>query len=1040
MDGGNTASNAISYDLFRKLGFSKEDITTDQFPLLGTAKQGEKLDVLGVAKEPLILRMGGLDIEFKTRPLVIDGLAMAFNVSGPFMRENHIDHLCSENALLIRRKKIPLFSKEEAKMGRVPRSVSQVSQSNVYVSTPTTVPPNHISFIKLRVNKFESGHMSRGTGMVSPCENFTQRTGLETVPCAITEMAEGSGLVLSSVLNPTDKAITLKKGLLFGIFEKDEETLGQIATMEVNQDNKKKVEVNRIGKVERKRRVEWLLDRFKIKEAPVLQGNSEVQQQVIELLLEYWDVFAQGDEYGKTSWEEHEIPLVPGAQPIKQKYRPLNPIMETRLREQMDNWLKQGVIEKSDSPWSFRLLAVPKKNGKTRFCVDYRALNALTIKDSYPLPNIEDNLARLARSKIFSALDGSGAYHAISIKKEDRPKTAFSTPWGLFHFCQMSFGLTGAPGRYSRLVQKLMEQVPPEWVLAYLDDTAIHTATLGEHLQALRMVLDAHRRAGLKLQPEKCQLFQAQIEYLGHRVSEDGISVMDNYKKVVMEWPVPKTVTDVKAFLGKCGYYRKFIQNFSKIAAPLSDLTKDDSDGERKGNRTVSMDAAALEAFEKLKEKLVTSPILAYPKFDSEEPFILDTDWSYEPGAIGGVLSQKQDGQERVIAYGARKLGKHERNYSSNRGELLAVIHFCTTWKYYLQGKKFILRTDHQALKWIRTMAEPRGITARWLDILANFDFDVQHRAGTKHGNADALSRVTHAREPTEKELEEETEEMAAIAYPEVVTRDHLVRAQEEDPVIGQVRTWVKSGTRPEKGELRTYGEDVRAYVAIFERLEIDSEGLLVRSGHAAEFCQGIRVCIPTDMQEVVIRECHADGGGHMGICTTQQRVASRFYFPNLYKTVELFVKACVICQMKEGKSKPQREILKTVNSGSLWAKISIDFVGPMQPSKYGNKHVLTVRETFSRWIEAFPTVDIDSEAVARILEREIFCRYGFPEQVHSDQGSQFTSDFMDELYQRLNIRNTHTPAYNPQSNPVERTHRDMKSVLKGLCAVNGED
>src|SRR5208282_2052374 len=270
----------------------------------------------------------------------------------------------------------------------------------------------------------------------------------------------------------------------------------------------------------------------------------------LALLLEYYDLFSHGDQYGKTTWVKHYI-HTGDAKPICHKGRPLKAEEREKLKEQLNEWIRQDVIEPSKSPWSFGLLPVPKKNGKTRWVVDYRDLNKVTIKDSHPLPNIDDNLSRLAHSQVFSVIDGAGAFHVVPVDEKHTEKTAFHTPFGQWQYRSMPFGLCNAPATYSRLVQKVMNGIPTSVALPYLDDTCIHSRTTTEHLNNLRMVFEAHRKAGLLLQPSKCKLFQKEVEYLGHTVTQEGIKPIEGYLLLVRDWPLPKNIRELRGFLGK---------------------------------------------------------------------------------------------------------------------------------------------------------------------------------------------------------------------------------------------------------------------------------------------------------------------------------------------------------------------------------------------------------------------------------------------------------------------------------------------------------
>ena len=286
------------------------------------------------------------------------------------------------------------------------------------------------------------------------------------------------------------------------------------------------------------------------------------------------------------------------------------------------------------------------------------------------LPNIADDLSRLSDSRVFSALDGAGAFYAVPVRQADREKTAFSSPFGQYQFIKTPFGLAHSPATYSCLVAKALRHLPSSEVLCYLDDTAVHSEDTWGHLRILRKVLAAFCAAGLQISPAKPQLFQDHIKYLGHEISAQVISIPPIYTSVIKDWPIPNTIKTLRAFLGKCGYYRRFIADYATMSAPLVQYTQQD---QQEGIPHLHQDPAAVKWFRAMKQKLLSAPILAYPQFRGK-PFILDTDFSVDQGAIGGVLSQEQDRQEWVIKYGACRLQPRERNYASTKGELLAVI------------------------------------------------------------------------------------------------------------------------------------------------------------------------------------------------------------------------------------------------------------------------------------------------------------------------------------------------------------------------------
>jgi hypothetical protein len=324
----------------------------------------------------------------------------------------------------------------------------------------------------------------------------------------------------------------------------------------------------------KEKRRAWMLENFKLSTSPVL-NNPEKVDRAVEFLDGYWDLYNIDGSVSKTNLIEHHI-YTEDVPPIKTRHRPINPGLEKNLKEQLDTWIQHDVIEPSSSPWSFAMVAAPKKGGAIHWCIEYRLLNKVTSNDSISLPGIENNLARLSGSSVFSGVDGAGTYHCVGVHKADRPKTAFSTPFGLWQFKRLPFGLCNAPATYTRLVQMVLEGISYDEALPYLDDTCIHSKDLEGHYVAMRKVFDAYRRAGLKIQPSKCHLFHAKIEYLGHFISKDSVSPVPKYVQVVQNWPLPTIKTEARSFLGKVGYCSRFIKDYAAIDKPWTDIVGKD--------------------------------------------------------------------------------------------------------------------------------------------------------------------------------------------------------------------------------------------------------------------------------------------------------------------------------------------------------------------------------------------------------------------------------------------------------------------------------
>ena len=457
--------------------------------------------------------------------------------------------------------------------------------------------------------------------------------------------------------------------------------------------------------------------------------DKDEERQLAILLRNYADVFSTGpDDIGRTPLVKHRIRTGDTA-PIKQHPRRLPLSQQQSCKEEVQKMLKHDVIRPSASPWASPIVIVKKKDGSLRFCIDYRKLNAATIKDAYPLPRIDDSLDCLSGSKWFCTLDLASGFWQVEMDPEDREKTAFCTRGGLYEFNTMPFGLCNAPGTFERLMELVLAGLQWEICLIYIDDVIVFSKTVEETITRLGQVLERFREAGLKLKPKKCLLLQKQVAYLGHIISESGIATNPEKVKVVKDSKEPQDVSELRGFLGVTSYYRRFVKGYSDIAAPLNKLLSK--------NVEWHWDKRCHEAWEQLKQKLMSSEILSYPRPGSK--FILDTDASNM--AVGAVLSQIQDGQEKVLAYASRGLGKPERRYCVTRRELLAVVTYIKYFRHYLYGNKFLLRTDHGSLRWIFNFKAPEGQLARWLEVLGIYDFDIQHRPGRLHGNADAMSR-----------------------------------------------------------------------------------------------------------------------------------------------------------------------------------------------------------------------------------------------------------------------------------------------------------
>ena len=525
-----------------------------------------------------------------------------------------------------------------------------------------------------------------------------------------------------------------------------------------------------------------LTDGLSVNEA---QLTDEDKWYLAVLLKEYSDVFTDAEEPPSgTAMVEHAITLKdPNQEPIKQPYRNLLHHRKV-ISEEVEANLKKKIIQPSNSPWASPVVIVRKKDGSIRFCVDYRGLNAVTKKDSYPLPRIDETLAALKGSVLFTTLDLQSAYSQIPVKKEDIEKTAFSCHEGLFEYVVMPFGLSNAPATFQRLMQYVLKGLLMEYCMCYLDDVVIFSNSVWDHLYHLGEVLQRLRTAGLKLKPTKCAFAQKSVQFLGHIVSQKGIEADPEKVTKVRDCDYPKSVKQVRQFLGLTGYYRAYIARYGEIAAPLYDLTQACPQNLSFAKRWTP---EAAHAFDTLKERLTEAPVLGYP--DINRPFKLYTDASNV--GLGYVLAQiDESGTERVIHFGSKKLTETETRYAVTEKECLAVVRGFIVFRQYLIGSVVTVYTDHLPL--VRILDRSRradDITPRLLRMammIAEYEYTIQYKPGKYHLNADACSRPPIV--PIDTDDEVEPLKKIAIKKKQIKAMMVAVREWQDEGPEGQAR------------------------------------------------------------------------------------------------------------------------------------------------------------------------------------------------------------------------------------------------------------
>ena len=691
---------------------------------------------------------------------------------------------------------------------------------------------------------------------------------------------------------------------------------------------------------------------------------------------------------------DHKIEVIPGSEPpSKAPYR-LNQKELLELKKQLNDLLSRGYIRPSKSPYGAPVLFVDKKDGKLRMCIDYRALNKVTIKNNYPLPRIDDLFDRLAGAKYFSRIDLKSGYYQIRIADGDIEKTACRTRYGSYEFLVMPFGLCNAPSTFTTLMNTIFREEMDDFVIVYIDDILVYSKTAEEHARHLEAVLGRLRDNKLYANGEKSDFAHEEIEFLGHVVTRDGIKPDMKKVKAIQEWKRPSTQKGLRSFLGLANYYRRFIRDFSKIARPLSDLLKKGASQE--------WDEPCHHAFEELKSKLSSPPVLKFPKFD--KPFEVHTDAS--DFAIGGVLMQ--DG--RPIAYESKKLDGCQRRWPTHEKELFAVVHCLKTWQHYLGLHKTKVYTDNVSLKYFETQAQVSAKQLRWHDTLALMNVDLIHKPGRDNVVPDALSR------------QEEFHTMSTTQALRLMYKGE-----------GNLQRKIREGYLKDPEAQRLLGE-LRKGKALKEVKLVD--GLL-------KYKQS-RVYVPQGkLRLLVLKEEHDSPiAGHRGEKTTIAAVSKRYYWPCMKEEIAHFVKTCVKCQMNRASYQKQAGLLQPLPIPPRpWHSVSMDFITSL-PESQGYDAIFVMVDRFSKLAHMVPTVGTATALeTAKLFLNTWWRHHGLPRVIVSDRDPKFTSAFWRHFFRKVGTKLTFSTAFHPQTNgQTEWVNGVLNQYLRNFVSADQRD
>jgi len=741
-------------------------------------------------------------------------------------------------------------------------------------------------------------------------------------------------------------------------------------------------------------------------------SRPDLEQSLINLLLTHSEAVAlPGDALGKTSVLKHHIKLRPGTQPI---YIPAYRLPHSKLAtvdKLINEMLEQDVIEPSNSEWNFPLILVPKSDGTMRPVIDYRELNKHTIPDRLPLPVISDILRSLGtENTLFTTIDIKAAFWQIELHEDSKDLTAFSTPTGHYRFKRMPFGLSNSPLTYMRLMNTILHGLIGNTANVFLDDILIASKTEEEHFKKLNLVFSKLVSAGLKVKLEKCSFLQDKVIYLGHQIDRHGLRTVQSKVDAVRNFPEPNSVDKVRSFLGLTGYYRQFIKGYANIAQPLSSLLKK--------NVTFTWETTQKEAFETLKEKLTSSPVLIFPDYTKD--FILCTDAS--DIGLGGILMQERNGTPQPIAYASRLCTAAEKNYSITERETLAVIYCLEKFRDMLLGYKIRVWTDHTAIQNLFKHKNLRGRLARWFTTLQNYDVSFEYIPGRKNVAADALSRNINS--------ESDTKSLVCGIQELITINDDLVKTE-----LGKDNTWKDvvqhllnpTTYQPPKLPAKYKIDDFQIHNGmLYRNNELKGKGIsrgLVK-----------QLVIPHTLVPDVLNLLHDSvHSSHPGREKTYQQAQLKYFWPSMRKDIYSHIDNCMTCAKVKGYTHLPAPMLTYPVPQKPWERVHIDTL-ELPMSENGYKYLLVAIDYLSRFCILQPMPDKKAKTIASVITDQIICNFTTPKMIVSDNGPEFNNQILEELCKLFNIKKINVLAYHPQSNGVvERLNRKIITCLRSL-------
>lgn len=713
-----------------------------------------------------------------------------------------------------------------------------------------------------------------------------------------------------------------------------------------------------------------------------IQAPEDIQK----ILHEFPTVFQPPKELPPCRPQDHLIPIMEGSAPVN-----INPykcpyLQRTKIEKMVQEMLASGIIKHSQSPYASPVLLVKKKDNTWRFCVDYRALNAITVKNRFPIPIIEEMLDQLYGSRVFSKLDLRSGYHQIRVQAKDTHKTAFKTALGHYEFLVLPFGLTNAPATFQSVMNEVFKDYIGKFVCVFFDDILVYSPNQEAHLKHLQLVFEKLKSNNLYVKMSKCAFGQEQVEYLGHIISGHGVAADEKKVEAMRSWPIPKNIKSLRGFLGLTGYYCRFVRNYGIISRPLTNLLK-------KG--AFQWNQSAQSSFEQLKAAMCTTPVLGIPDFSKE--FVVETD-ACMSGA-GVVLMQ--GGQP--LAFFSKAFSSRSMGLSTYEKELLAVVLAVNKWRGYLLGRPFTIKTDQEAIKHLLSQKITTLMQQKWLTKLLGYDYNIVYKKGKENVVADPLSRRYEGADHFQGESR-----AISIVIPQ--WQQEVKASWANDLAVQEILT-----------KIALYPSSVTEFSL--------QDGDLRRQGKLV-------VRVDGELRTQIAKNLHGTSeGGHSGIQATIKRVKNIFWWPTLHQDIAKFVRSCEICQRCKGEHVPYPGLLQPIPIlEQAWDIITMDFIESL-PKSGGKDTILVVIDKYTKYCHLIALQHpFSASQVAQILLDNVFKLYGPPKILITDRDKIFTTAFWTELFKKLGSSSHLTSAYHPQSDgQSERLNQCVEMYLRCL-------